>query len=137
MDASKPEICVQPDLKRMCEAAAEGFVSLANAAIAQRGGFVIALCGGRTAPHFYRTVAHERFASRVDWGQVHVFWSDERFVSPDSDESNYGVTKSTLLDRVGVPARQTHPMPTLLATPDEAAEAYEEELTMYFGGQTP
>ncbi len=38
----RPEICVQPDLPALCRAVAEAFVQLANAAVNQRGGFVIA-----------------------------------------------------------------------------------------------
>src|SRR5574340_319467 len=137
MEASKPEICVQPNLEAMCEVAAEGFVSLARAACGQRGRFVIALCGGRTAPHFYHALARERHAARVAWEKVHVFWSDERYLPPESEQSNYGVTKRSLLAHVPIPAQQIHPMPTLLPSPEEAAEAYEEELTAYFSGETP
>ncbi len=134
---SKPEVCVQPDLEGVCRAAAEAFVQLATAAIDQRGGFVIALCGGRTAPRFYAALAEEQYRTRVAWEQVHVFWSDERYVSPDSEQSNFWVTKRHLLDRVTIPAEHLHPMPTLLPTPEEAAEAYEEELMLHFGGMTP
>ena len=133
----RPEICVQPDLEAVCRAAAEAFAQLAGAAVEQRGGFVIALCGGRTAPHFYRTLAGGGYRSRVPWEHTSIFWSDERYVPPDSEQSNYGVTKQNLLEHVPVAAARVHAMPTLLPSPEEAAEAYEEELTLHFGGRLP
>ncbi len=112
-------------------------MQLANAAISSRGRLTLALCGGRTAPHFYATLAEEEYRARVPWERVHVFWSDERYVPPSSERSNYWVTKRSLLEHVAIPGSQIHPMPTLLPSPEETAEAYEEELVMGFGEETP
>jgi 6-phosphogluconolactonase len=136
MNPSPPQICVQPDLPSLCRAAAEATAKLSAATAEQRGGFVIALCGGKTAPHMYRVLAEE-YRDSVPWGAWHVFWSDERYVSPESEQSNYGVTRRALLDHVPIPKEQIHPMPTLLSSPEETAVAYEEELTRYFSGRLP
>ena len=42
-----PHVCVQPDVESICRAAAESTVALAKEIVNQRGGFVLALCGGR------------------------------------------------------------------------------------------
>jgi len=136
MERERPQVCVQPDLEAVCRAAAEAVAELSRAAVAERGGFVVALCGGRTAPQLYRVLA-EQYRDRIPWAQWHVFWSDERYVAPDSEQSNYYVTKRALLDQVPIPKAQIHPMPTLLPSPEEAAQAYEEELTRYFSGRLP
>jgi len=136
MDAPRPRICVQPDLDAVCRAAAEAVASLATAATEPRGRFVIALCGGKTAPQLYRLLAEE-YRERIPWEAWHVFWSDERYVPPESEQSNYGVAKRALLDRVPIPREQVHPMPTLLPSPGETAEAYEEELMLQFSTQLP
>jgi hypothetical protein len=35
--------------------------------------------------------------------QTHFFWADERCVPPDHPESNYGLAKAALFDRIGMP----------------------------------
>ncbi len=132
----RPQVCVQRDLDGLCRAAAEAAAELARAAVEQRGRFLIALCGGRTAPHLYRLWAEE-YRDQTLWRDWHVFWSDERYVPPEREQSNYGVAKHVLLDRVPIPNDRIHPMPTLLPSPAESAEAYEEELTGYFSGLLP
>jgi len=136
MDMPRPQICVQPDLDAASRAAAEAVANLATAAAEQRGRFLIALCGGKTAPQLYRLLAEE-YRERIPWEAWHVFWSDERYVPPESEQSNYGGTKRALLDRVPIPREQVHPMPTLLPSPEETAEAYEEELMLQFSTQLP
>ena len=44
----------------------------------------------------YERLAGEPFASRVDWGRVHVWWTDERCVPPDDPRSNYGAAREAL-----------------------------------------
>jgi len=39
-----------------------------------------------------------------------VWWSDERLVPPDHPDSNEGMARRTLLDRVPIPERQVHPL---------------------------
>jgi 6-phosphogluconolactonase len=54
---------------------------------------------------------YERLAEHdLDWGSWHVWWSDERDVPPDHEDSNERLARETLLDRVGVPDEQIHPL---------------------------
>ena len=46
----------------------------------------------------------------LDWHAWHVWWSDERDVPPDHPDSNEGMARSALLDRVSVPKEQIHPL---------------------------
>jgi hypothetical protein len=75
-------------------------VARGTGATAGGGRFTIALSGGSTPRDVYGLLATEEFAGRVEWGLVHVFWSDERCVPPDDARSNYRMAKETLLDRV-------------------------------------
>ncbi len=109
-----------------------------NAAVNQRGRCFLALCGGRTGPAMYRVLAEPAFAARVPWHAVHVFWSDERFVVAGlASRATSSPTKRSLLDHVPLLGDHIHPMPTLLPSVGEAAEAYEEELMIHFSGFTP
>lgn len=97
------------------QAAAE---KLAAAALA--GGNVVVTGGGSVA------AAYELAASlQPDWSKVDVWFTDERCVPPDDENSNYKLVKESLLDRVdGVRA---HRMRGELGK-EQGATLYEQEL---------
>jgi 6-phosphogluconolactonase len=70
------------------------------------GPFRIALTGGSAAGPVYDRL------SRLDleWDDWHVWWSDERDVPPGHPDSNERLARETLLDKVGVPDGQIHPL---------------------------
>ncbi|NMC39083.1 MAG: 6-phosphogluconolactonase [Bacteroidales bacterium] len=74
---------------------------------ADRRAFSIALSGG-TTPRLLFTVLGDHFGSSVSWKNVHIFWVDERCVPPEDTESNYGMTKAVLLDKIKIPDRNVH-----------------------------
>jgi 6-phosphogluconolactonase len=127
---------VFPDLSGVSRAAAEDFVTLAREAIAQRGRFTVALSGGRTPRELHRLLATE-CRDQVDWGKVHIFFGDERYLPHDDPLSNYRMARETLLEQVVLPADQVHPMPTGAADPEEAARTYEATLRAQFGEGVP
>ena len=79
--------------------------------IAEKTGspFKIAVSGGNT-PKLLFSVLAEKYRSSVNWYTVHFFWVDERCVSPDDPESNYGMTKQILLDKINIPDSNIHRM---------------------------
>jgi len=66
---------------------------------------------------------------RIDWSSVYVFFGDERSVPPHHEDSNLKMASEVLLDHV--PVANVHSVQGELP-PDEAAEAYEEELRKFF-----
>jgi 6-phosphogluconolactonase len=64
------------------------------------------LTGGSTVGSVYERLAE----SELDWPNWHVWWSDERDVSPDDDRSNEKLAREKLLSRVSVPEEQIHPL---------------------------
>lgn len=93
----------------------------------------IALSGGSTPRGFHEMLAN---LPGIDWTRVHVFWGDERTVSPVNDQSNYRMAKATLLDRVGIPDENVHRMRGE-DDPEDAARAYEQILADVCGVETP
>jgi 6-phosphogluconolactonase len=92
------------------------------AELAQRGGSVV-LTGGSTP-----RLAYEQAASLApDWSRVEVYWGDERCVPPEHPDSNYGMAKAALLDRLAAPPMIVHRMRGELGR-EEGAEAYETEI---------
>jgi 6-phosphogluconolactonase len=88
----------------------------------------IALTGGTIADRIHREVARLTPDSGVDWTRVVVWWGDERFVAPDSEDRNALHARRDLLDVVG--ATQVHEIPSTAdaADPDEAADLYSATL---------
>jgi len=67
--------------------------------------FFLAISGGSTPSVWFRILAGE-FADKVNWEALRLFWVDERCVEPTHPESNYGVAKQLLLDRVPLAPEQ-------------------------------
>lgn len=89
---------------------------------AARNGRHIAFAGGSTPRDAYRIAAD----LEQDWSRAHVWFGDERCVSPDDERSNFRLATDSLLDRV---ERQ----PTVHrirgeTDPEEAAAEYDREL---------
>jgi len=72
--------------------------------LAQGEFYSIALSGGSTPRKVFEYIALH-FKQKIDWQKVQVFWSDERCVDPESEESNYRMAKESLLDKVPIPAK--------------------------------
>jgi 6-phosphogluconolactonase len=66
--------------------------------------FNIALSGGNTPKIFFRLIA-EKYSQKINWKNVNLFWGDERCVPPDDPESNFGMTKQTLLNFITIPQK--------------------------------
>lgn len=96
----------------------------------------LVLSGGSTPSTLHRLWA-SAFRDQIPWAHVHVFWGDERYVSPDDPDSNYRMARETLLDHVPCPAGNIHPMPTHFPSSDAAAQEYEKTLRTYFGTEWP
>ena len=66
----------------------------------------IALSGGSTPKLLFQKLA--KFAEEKFWQNIHLYWGDERCVSPENEESNFGVTKKLLLDHIQIPPQNIH-----------------------------
>jgi len=126
------------DLEALSRGALDELLRVLRDAIAQRGRFAIALAGGTTPAKLYALWADAAGAS-TPWDQVHLFFSDERYVPSDSPLSNYRMVRETLISRVPIPAANVHPMlgPDKYSSQAAAAEAYEAELRKFFGSEPP
>jgi len=127
------QIAIYPDINTLSHEAAQYIVRLANEAIVTRGRFTIALSGGSTPKVLYSLLGDEPYRSQIDWVQVDIFWSDERCVPPDSEESNYHMAQQVLLSKIPIPASQVHRMPADQPDRDAASQAYTEEMQRTFG----
>ncbi len=138
---------VQLDLKvyeqvdEVTRAACEYITSGVEQAVATRGLARLAISGGSTPKAVFEMLADasQPYLARMPWAKLQLFWVDERCVPPDDQESNYGMTKAAMLDKVPLPAAQVHRMEGEL-DPEEAASRYESEIRNVFkleGAETP
>jgi 6-phosphogluconolactonase len=126
-----------PDIRKLTtpqelfQAAAEEVVRAANQAVAQRGRFTIALSGGSTPKNLYTLLATNARTS-LPWDRMNFFWSDERHVPPEDQESNYRMAEEAMLSKVPVAAGNVFRVPTENPDAAAAAEAYEQTLRKFF-----
>jgi 6-phosphogluconolactonase len=129
--ANKKTIQVQyfvyEDAAAFARHAAQYFADQICAAVEKRGVARIAVSGGNTPKPVFALLAGEGFRETVPWAQVQLFWVDERCVPPTASDSNYGMTKSALLDKVPIPAANVFRMEGEL-DPEEAAARYESAI---------
>lgn len=71
--------------------------------------YSIALSGGSTPELLYALLGDE-YSDAVPWDFVQIFWGDERCVPPESAESNFGMAKRLLLDKIDIPEKNIHRM---------------------------
>ena len=114
----------------LAEAAADRLTALVERAVHTFRSATICLTGGHTPERLYRLLADRAcpWRGRIDWTLVHLFWGDERHVSPDHPDSNYGMAARALINQVPVPAGQVHRMRGELPDAHDAARAYESGL---------
>ncbi|GAC1660751.1 MAG: 6-phosphogluconolactonase [Acidobacteriaceae bacterium] len=121
----RAEVQVARDASALANLSAESVVAMSAAAIENHGSFYVALSGGTTPRALFTAMAGDEYRNRVDWANWEVFFSDERFVPPDSPDSNYNSAREALLSHVPVSAGRVHSVLTEDISPDDAAGQYE------------
>jgi 6-phosphogluconolactonase len=114
---SDVELVIVEDEREVAAIVAE---RLARAA--REGGHVV-LTGGMTPEQAYKEAAKRT----PDWSKVELWWGDERCVPPDHHESNFGMAKRALLDKLEHAPRAVHRIKGELDK-KRAATEYEREL---------
>ncbi len=68
----------------------------------------ISLSGGSTPKQLFKTLATSPLSTTIHWKNLHFWWGDERMVSPDDPESNYGEAQKLLFDHITLPIQNIH-----------------------------
>jgi 6-phosphogluconolactonase len=120
---------VLPDADAVARRAAEVVAAEARAAVASRGGFALAVSGGRTPWQMLRALAREQ----VPWGSVHLFQVDERVAPAGHPDRNLTHVRESLLSAVALPPGNLHAMPVEDEDLAAAAGRYARELEAVAG----
>lgn len=115
----------------LAEKFADGLISMIIESAKEKKFFSVALSGGST-PELLFSLLGDHFSKSVPWEFVHFFWGDERCVSPDNPESNYGMTRRKLLEKINIPSSNIHRIRGE-DDPEKEASRYSEEISDYTG----
>lgn len=95
------------DADAVAQKAAEIIAAHAQAAVAARGRFVVAVSGGHTPWKMLRALA----GKDVPWAGVHVLQVDERVAPPGDPDRNLTHLRESLLEHAPLSSAQIHAMP--------------------------
>ena len=128
----------QEDLSR---ATAQQLVEGIQSAVSARGVARIAISGGNSPKPVFALLADPAgpFRAAIAWERLWVFWVDDRCVPPDHPDSNYGMTRSLLLDKVPLPGDHVIRIEGE-RDPEQAAARYESAIRGHFrleGAEAP
>lgn len=131
-------IVILRDKQAVAAESARTLVETLAGAVERRGEAHVALTGGSSAVALYAELVKPEWHAALDWGRVHLWWGDDRFVPVDHSDSNIGMTYDMLLqpddgDGLPVPAENIHPfeIDETLSESDAAelvAQRYAEQL---------
>lgn len=112
------------DAGAVAEEASRLVVDAAREAVHAHGRFTLALTGGSSPLDTYAKLATPAYRDAIDWTKTHLVWGDERAVTPDRAESNYGAAHKRLIANVPIPAANVHRMEGERADLESAATEY-------------
>lgn len=125
-------IKIWPDKMALVEFATRRIVNMIHASLQVNDVFHIALAGGSTPRPIYEKLATE-YGNQLAWGQIHLWFGDERCVAPDHEQSNYRMVNEALISKVAIPASNIHRMRGE-DDPASAAQAYADDIKRAFVG---
>ncbi len=120
-------IAIPGDVTAALLFSANHFITAYKKAISEKGSFKAALSGGSTPKALFALLTTSPYAEQIDWDKVHLFWSDERAVSPEDPDSNYHMAMESGFSKVGIPPTQIHRMAAEVSIENQAL-AYEQLL---------
>ncbi len=129
---SSTEVIVFPDKNSLSRDAAFRFVGLSHRE--PNAPFRVVLAGGSTPALLYRLLGTPEFIRSVNWDRVHLYFGDERAVSPSNQESNFFMAYENLVSRVPIPASQVYRLPAEEIDLQSASRAYERQIRAHFEG---
>lgn len=138
-----PHDRVLADADAVAEAAAEDAAGHLAAALAETGTAHLVVTGGSVGTRAAAALPKALQAAvkkAADIEGLHVWWGDERFVDPESEDRNERQVRESLLvplQEAGMPEKNVHPMPSPAdgVSREEGAAWYGQQLDLAGGDQ--
>ncbi len=140
LEDASPTVLVRvfPSLSAWTEKGADSFLERVEGLLVKKSVVSIGLSGGKTPIPFFRAVSNkiaswpEETKSRIRW-----FFSDERCVPPESDQSNYRMARETLLIPGKIQEKSVFRIQGENPHPEREALRYEKVLAEALGTPLP
>ena len=124
MTSAPPGILVEADAGALAARTAARLVDTLRPIVEFRGVAHVALTGGGILEKVFAALPG---AGELDWGRVHLWWADERWVPPDSDDRNDRAAFAAGLNALNLDPDKVHRMPAddgTFASVEAAADGY-------------
>ncbi|OHT05904.1 glucose-6-phosphate 1-dehydrogenase family protein [Tritrichomonas foetus] len=121
-----------PTVAELVQGTTEMITRIISESISKNGVCRIAVSGGQTPKPIFSLLATSPYLSRIAVDKLKLFFVDERCVAPDHNESNYKMTKESLIDYINIPQENIFRMKGEI-DPKKAAEEYTAEIQKEFG----
>ncbi len=129
------EVKIYKSPKKVYNGIAKNIIKLTRES--KQKAFDIALSGGNSPKGLFKKIS-KKYKDEIPWERIHLWWGDERCVSPDSEQSNYKMTVDYLLSNINIPEENIHRIHGE-EEPEQEAKRYSKELeeTLNSRGKDP
>ncbi|KRE62741.1 6-phosphogluconolactonase [Nostocoides sp. Soil756] len=119
-------VVVHPTRQALADAAAARLAVALVDALAARDVAHVSMTGGSMGSEIVRSLAALPARDAVDWGRVHVWWGDERYLPAGDPDRNDTQNDDAGLSTLGLDPANVHrvPGPEASGSAEEAAAAY-------------
>lgn len=123
-------VLVHRDLSQLTGSVAARFITKVIDLLDEKPEVHVVLTGGGAGIGILRSINESEARDGIDWGRVHVWWGDERWVPHDHPDRNEKQARDALLDHVALSPAHVHPFPAPgdVDDLDAAAAAHAAEL---------
>lgn len=130
MTTNDRRVLVHPDKEALAGSVAARFITKIIDILDENDEAHVVLTGGGMGGAVLTEIRTSAASDTIDWGRIHFWWGDERFVPKGDPDRNDQQAFDALLDHVPVDPAKVHPFPSSdeIASLDEAAVAYSDEL---------
>ncbi|KAI1648450.1 nagb/rpia/CoA transferase-like protein [Daldinia loculata] len=137
MPGKQPNLFAFSDVEALAPALRSYIITCQNAGITRHGVFKVAISGGSLPQTLAKALLAQPKSNedKVKFDKWEIFFADERAVPLDHEDSNYGLVKKELLDKIPTELGQPtiHPIDTqYLDDTQELADQYEKILVNSF-----
>ncbi|KAI9886736.1 MAG: hypothetical protein M1823_001445 [Watsoniomyces obsoletus] len=136
--AKQPTLYSFPDASALAASLRQYVLQSQADGLRRHGAFKVAVSGGSLPNTLAKALLDPAAGDQVRWDRWEIFFADERAVPLDHPDSNYGLLKKELLDKIpaDTPQPKVHPIDVdQLEDVQELADDYEQELVRSFAAK--
>jgi 6-phosphogluconolactonase len=131
MSRPNPQVEVHPDKQTLTDAAGGRLLlALVDAQSRHTGPVHLVLTGGSMGSDILTSLGSLPGDSAIEWGRLHLWWGDERYLPADDPDRNETQNFAALFGSVPIPPANVHAVagPDSSTSAEASAEAYAAEL---------